>query len=77
MNKVSEMMQQLVQYMMGNGDVSLSGTIHDKVIEGIREEMRKEYQAIIDEKDAKIAYYESRDNHRDDDGDSLRWSQDV
>ena len=73
MNKVSEMMQQLVQYMMGNGDVSLAGTIHDKVVEGIREEvrkeMRKEYQAIIDEKDAKIAYYESRDNHRDDDGD--------
>ena len=73
MNKVSEMMQQLVQYMMGNGDVSLAGTIHDKVVEGIREEVRKEvrkeYQAIIDEKDAKIAYYESRDNHRDDNGD--------
>ena len=73
MNKVSEMMQQLVQYMMGNGDISLAGTIHDKVVEGIREEvrkeMRKEYQAVIDEKDAKIAYYESRDSHRDDNGD--------
>ena len=45
MNKVSEMMQQLVQYMMGNGDVSLAGTIHDKVVEGIREEVRKEMRA--------------------------------
>lgn len=31
MAKVSEMMQQLVSYMMGKGDVSLAGTIHDNL----------------------------------------------
>ena len=46
MNKVSEMMQQLVQYMMGNGDISLAGTIHDKVVDGIREEVRKEMRVL-------------------------------
>lgn len=46
MNKVSEMMQQLVQYMMGNGDISLAGIIHEKVVEGIREEVRKEMRVL-------------------------------
>lgn len=42
MSKVSEMIQQLVSYMMGKGDVSLAGTIHDTVVASIREEVRKE-----------------------------------
>ena len=29
MAKVSDMMQQLVSYMMGKGDVTLAGTIHE------------------------------------------------
>ncbi len=41
MSKVSSMVQQLVDYMMGKGDVSLTGTIRDTVVEGIREEVRK------------------------------------
>ena len=55
MTKVSDMMQQLVSYMMGKGDVTLAGTIHETVVAGIREEVRQEFQGIIDEKDAEIA----------------------
>ena len=39
MAKVSDMMQQLVSYMMGKGDVTLAGTIHETVVAGIREEV--------------------------------------
>lgn len=39
-------MQQLVSYMMGKGDVSLAGTIHDTVVASIREEVRKEMRQI-------------------------------
>lgn len=70
MAKVSEMMQQLVSYMMGKGDVSLAGTIHDTVVAGIREEVRKEFQGIIDEKDVRIAALEAQVNHKDDDGEA-------
>ena len=42
MAKVSDMIQQLVSYMTGKGDVSLAGTIHETVVAGIREEVRKE-----------------------------------
>ena len=72
MAKVSEMMQQLVSYMMGKGDVSLAGTIHDTVVAGIREEVRKEFQGIIDEKDVRIAALEAQVNHKDDNGEAPR-----
>jgi hypothetical protein len=72
--KVSEMMQQLVAYMMGKGDVSLAGTIHETVVAGIREEVRKEmrqeYQGIIDEQAAEIAALKALQNHDNDDGES-------
>ena len=67
MSKVSDMIQQLVSYMMGKGDVSLSGTIHDTVVAGIRDEVRKEmreeYQGIIDDQAAKIAALTALQNH--------------
>ena len=76
MAKVSEMMQQLVSYMMGKGDVSLAGTIHDTVIAGIREEVRKEmrqeYQGIIDEQAAEIAALKSLQDHDNDGGESAQ-----
>ena len=76
MAKVSEMMQQLVSYMMGKGDVSLAGTIHDTVLAGIREEVRKEmrqeYQGIIDEQAAEIAALKSLQNHDNDGGESAQ-----
>ena len=63
MAKVSDMMQQLVSYMMGKGDVTLAGTIHETVVAGIREEVRKEmrqeYQGIIDSQAAEIAALEA------------------
>ncbi len=55
MAKVSDMMQQLVSYMMGKGDVTLAGTIHETVVAGIREEVRQEFLAMFEEKDARIA----------------------
>ena len=74
MAKVSDMMQQLVSYMMGKGDVSLAGTIHDTVVAGIREEVRKEmrqeYQGIIDEQAAEIAALKALQNHDDNGGES-------
>ena len=74
MAKVSDMMQQLVSYMMGKGDVSLAGTIHDTVVAGIREEVRKEmrqeYQGIIDDQAAEIAALKALQNHDDNGGES-------
>jgi hypothetical protein len=68
------MMQQLVSYMMGKGDVSLAGTIHDTVVAGIREEVRKEmrqeYQGIIDDQAAEIAALKALQNHDDEGGES-------
>ena len=60
MAKVSDMMQQLVSYMMGNGDVTLAGTIHDSVVAGIREEVRQEFKAVLDEKDAQLGAKDAR-----------------
>ena len=67
MAKVSDMMQQLVSYMMGKGDVTLAGTIHETVVAGIREEVRQEFRAMLDEKDARIAALEALVN-QDHDG---------
>ena len=76
MARVSDMMQQLVSYMMGKGDVSLAGTIHDSVVAGIREEVRKEmreeYQGIIDAQSAEISALKSLQNHDDNGGDSAQ-----
>ena len=69
MAKVSDMMQQLVSYMMGKGDVTLAGTIHKTVVAGIREEVRQEFRAMLDEKDARIAALEALVN-QDHDGES-------
>ena len=63
--KVSSMMQQLVDYMMGKGSVTLSDTLRDSVVAGVREEVRREFQGIIDEKDARIASLEAQINHPD------------
>ena len=67
--KVSSMMQQLVDFMMGKGAVSLSDTLRESVVAGVRDEVRKEmrqeYQSIIDEKDARIAALEAMQNHED------------
>ena len=60
MAKVSDMMQQLVSYMMGRGDVTLAGTIHDTVVAGIREEVRQEFRAMLDEKDAMLSEKDAR-----------------
>jgi len=74
MAKVSDMMQQLVSYMTGKGDVSLAGTIHETVVAGIREEVRKEmrqeYQGIIDSQAAEIAALKALQNHDNDGGES-------
>lgn len=69
--KVSSMMQQLVDYMMGKGSVTLSDTLRDSVVAGVREEVRREFQGVIDEKDARIAALEAQINHKDDNGESL------
>ena len=68
--KVSSMMQQLVDYMMGKGSVTLSDTLRDSVVAGVREEVRREFQGVIDEKDARIAALEAQINHKDDNGES-------
>ena len=60
MAKVSDMMQQLVCYMMGRGDVTLAGTIHDTVVAGIREEVRQEFRAMLNEKDAMLSEKDAR-----------------
>ena len=60
MAKVSDMMQQLVSYMMGKGDVTLAGTIHETVVAGIREEVRQEFRAMLDEKDAMLSEKDAR-----------------
>ena len=60
MTKVSDMMQQLVSYMMGKGDVTLEGTIHETVVVGIREEVRQEFRAMLDEKDAMLSEKDAR-----------------
>ena len=70
MAKVSSMMQQFVDFMMGKGAVTLSDTLRDSVVEGVREEVRKEFQGIIEEKDARIAALESLVNHGDGNGES-------
>ena len=74
MAKVSDMIQQLVSYMTGKGDVSLAGTIHETVVAGIREEVRKEmrqeYQGIIDSQAAEIAALKALQNHDNDGGES-------
>ena len=70
MAKVSSMMQQLVDFMMGRGSVSLSDTLRDSIVAGVREEVRKEFQGIIDEKDARIAALEAQFNHTDDNGEA-------
>ena len=75
MGKVSSMMQQLVDFMMGKGAVSLSDTLRESVVAGVREEMRKEmrreYQDIIDEKDTRIAALEAMQNSSS--GDNHQW----
>ena len=60
MGKVSDMMHQLVSYMMGKGDVTLAGTIHDTVVAGIREEVRQEFRAMLDEKNAMLCEKDAR-----------------
>lgn len=60
MAKVSDMMQQLVSYMMGKGDVTLAGTIHETVVAGIREEVRQEFRALLDEKDSMLSEKDAR-----------------
>jgi hypothetical protein len=70
MAKVSSMMQQLVDFMMGKGTVSLSDTLRDNVVAGVRDEVRKEFQGILDEKDARIAALEAMVNHRDENGET-------
>ena len=69
MAKVSSMMQQLVDFMMGKGAVSLSDTLRDTVVAGVRDEVRKEFQGILEEKDARIAALEALVN-QDHDGES-------
>ena len=68
--KVSSMMQQLVDYMMGKSSVTLSDTLRDSVVAGVREEVRREFQGVIDEKDARIAALEAQINHKDGNGES-------
>ena len=58
--KVSSMMQQLVSYMMGKGDVTLAGTLHETIVAGIREEVRQEFRAMLDEKDALLREKDAR-----------------
>ena len=58
-----------LHYMMGKGDVTLAGTIHETVVAGIREEVRQEFRAMLDEKDARIAALEALVN-QDHDGES-------
>ena len=70
MAKVSSMMQQLVDFMMGRGAVSLSDTLRDTVVAGVREEVRKEFQGVIEEKDARIAALEAQVKHKDDNGEA-------
>lgn len=60
MARVSDMMQQLVSYMMGKGDVTLAGTIHETVVAGIREEVRQEFRAMLDEKEAMLIEKDAR-----------------
>ncbi len=60
MARVSDMMQQLVSYMMGKGDVTLAGTIHETVVAGIREEVRQEFRGLLDEKDAMLSEKDAR-----------------
>ena len=57
---------------MGKGDVTLAGTLHETIVAGIREEVRQEFRAMLDEKDAllrekdaRIAALEAMQNHDD------------
>jgi len=45
----------MVSFMMGKGDVNLSNSIRESVVGPIREEIRKEFEALIKEKDVRIA----------------------
>ena len=63
MAKVSDMMEQLVDFMMGKGSVTLSDTLRDSVVSGVREKVRKEFQGILEEKDAEIAALKALQNH--------------
>jgi len=55
MDEVSDSVKQMVSFMMGKGDVNLSNSIRESVVGPIREEIRKEFDALIKEKDARIA----------------------
>lgn len=69
MDEMSDSVKQMVSFMMGKGDVSLSDSIRASVIGPIREEIRKEFEALLKEKEARIAALEARLNkEKGDDG---------
>ena len=45
---------------MGKGDVTLAGTLHETIVAGIREEVRQEFRAMLDEKDALLREKDAR-----------------
>ena len=60
MAKVSSTMQQLVDFMLGKGTITLLDTFWETVVAGEREEVRKEFLGLLDEKDARIAVLETQ-----------------
>lgn len=73
MDEISSYVKQMVSFMMGKGDVTLSDSILDAVMGPLREEIgkeiRKEFKAELDAKDAKIAALNALlDNNENSDG---------
>lgn len=62
MDEMDDSVKQMVSFMMGKGDVSLFDSIRAPVVEPIREEIRKEFETLLKEKEARIAALEARLN---------------
>ena len=54
-DEISSLMQQLVQFMMGNGAVSLSESVMDSVIAGVRAEYERREAEIRQSYEVEIA----------------------
>lgn len=71
-DEISRLMQQMVQFMMGNGVVSLSESLKDSVIAGVRAEFEKREDELRQSYELEIAALRNENNALKDNDNSRR-----
>lgn len=72
MDQLSDLMNKMVSFMMGNGDVALSGSLRDTITEGIRAEYEARERAIRKDMDDLKAAYDAKLAAKENEIDALR-----